>query len=84
MSELLTNAPALDAQRTDQIAALPLGGRIRLDSWSNKVEMVKTKPVALLSPREKMPFQVTPFFPYLTRLGSQNSPEKAALDGPAK
>jgi Peptidase family M48 len=84
MSDLLGNAPALDAHRTDQIAALPLGGRIKLDSWSNRVEMVKTKPVALLSPREKMAFQVTPFFPYLTRLGSPNAAEKAALDSPAK
>jgi hypothetical protein len=84
MSDLLGNAPPLESQRTDQIAALPLGGRIKLDPWSNRVEMVKTKPVALLSAREKMPFQVTPFFPYLTRLGSTGSAEKAALDNPTK
>ena len=70
MSALLTSAPALDAQRIDQIAALPLGGRVKLDPWSNKLEMMKTKPVALLSPQEKMPFEVTPFFPYLVRLNS--------------
>jgi hypothetical protein len=28
--------------------------------------MVKTKSVALISEREKMPFEVTPFMPYLT------------------
>jgi hypothetical protein len=68
MSELLTTAPALDNQKTDQVAALPLGGRIKLDPWSNQISLTKTKPIALNSPNEKMPFQVTPFFPHLTRV----------------
>ncbi len=68
MSVLLGSAPQLDSQRIDQIAALPLGGRIKLDPWSDQVELAKSKPVALTSPREKMPFEVTPFFPYLTRI----------------
>jgi hypothetical protein len=68
MSALLTNAPKLEENRLDQIAALPLGGRVKLDPWSNRLEMMKTKPVVLLSPQEKMPFEVAPFFPYLTRV----------------
>jgi hypothetical protein len=82
MSALLNSAPQLEAQRTDQIAALPLGGRIKLDPWTNQVELVKTKPVALISPREKMPFEITPFFPHLTRL-SGAGPE-TALTAPVK
>jgi hypothetical protein len=78
MSVLLTSAPELDAKRTDQIAALPLGGRIKLDPWSDQVELAKSKPVALISAREKLPFAITPFFPYLTRISSPDS-EKAAL-----
>ncbi len=78
MSALLNSAPQLEMKRTDQIAALPLGGRIKLDPWSNRVEMMKTKPVALLSPNEKMPFEITPFFPYLKRL-STSGPDKVAL-----
>jgi hypothetical protein len=31
MSALLNAAPQLEPQRTDQIAALPLGARIKLD-----------------------------------------------------
>ena len=58
----------LEENRLDQIAALPLGGRVKLDPWSNRLEMMKTKPVVLLSPQEKMPFEVAPFFPYLTRV----------------
>jgi hypothetical protein len=76
MSALITSAPPLEAQRIDQIAALPLGGRVKLDPWSNRLEMMKTKPVALLSPQEKMPFEVTPFFPYLVRLN--NAPVETA------
>ena len=83
MSALLNSAPQLEMKRTDQIAALPLGGRIKLDPWSNRVEMMKTKPVALLSPNEKMPFEITPFFPYLRRL-STSGPDKVALAPNAK
>ena len=81
MASVLNSAPQLQMQRTDQIAALPLGGRVKLDPWSNHIELLKAKPVALISPREKMPFQVTPFFPYLTRLSS-STPDKVALTAP--
>jgi len=82
MSALLASAPQLEPQRTDQIAALPLGGRIKLDPWTDQVELAKAKPVALASAREKMPFEITPFFPYLTRLSTPGS-EKVALTAPA-
>jgi len=82
MSALLASAPALDPQRTDQIAALPLGGRIKLDPWTDQVELAKAKPVALASAREKIPFEITPFFPYLTRYPTPGS-DKVALTAPA-
>jgi hypothetical protein len=78
MSSLLASSPALDEKRLDQIAALPLGGRIKVDPWSDQVELSKSKPVALTSAREKMEFEITPFFPYLTRL-STGGTEKVAL-----
>jgi hypothetical protein len=74
MAELAKSAPALDWNKLDQIAALPLGGRVKLNAWDNKVEMVKAQPVAITSARDKMPFEVTPFFPRLTRYGSNNTP----------
>jgi hypothetical protein len=82
MSALLASAPQLEPQRTDQIAALPLGGRIKLDPWTDQVELAKAKPVALTSARENIPFAITPFFPYLTRLPIGGS-DKAALTPPA-
>jgi hypothetical protein len=81
MSALLASAPPLDAKRADQIAALPLGGRIKLDPWTDQVELSKAKPVALTSAREKMPFEITPFFPYLSRLSVPGN-EKVALTAP--
>jgi hypothetical protein len=81
MSTLLASAPELDQKRLDQIAALPLGGRIKVDPWSDQVELSKAKPVALTSAREKMEFEITPVFPYLTRLSAGG--EKVALTTPA-
>jgi Peptidase family M48 len=78
MSSLLATAPQLDEKRLDQIAALPLGGRIKVDPWSDQVELSKAKPVALTSAREKMEFEIAPFFPYLTRLSTDGA-EKVAL-----
>jgi len=78
MASLIASAPALDEKRLDQIAALPLGGRIKVDPWSDQIELSKAKPVALTSAREKMEFEITPFFPYLTRL-STGGTEKVAL-----
>jgi hypothetical protein len=54
----------------DQIAALPLGGRIKVDAWTGRITLSHSKPVALLSAREKLPFEITPFMPYLTHQSS--------------
>jgi len=51
----------------DQLSALPLGSRITVDPWSDRIAMSKAKPVRLESAAEKRPFEVSPFFPYLKR-----------------
>lgn len=81
MENLIASAPALDDKSVGQIAALPLGGRIKLNPWSDQIELSKAKPVALLSAREKMEFEITPVFPYLTRLA--NGGERVASTTPA-
>jgi hypothetical protein len=70
MATLMNSGPALDQSKLDQIAALPLGGRVKLNAWDDKVELIKTAPVAITSARDKMPFEVTPFFPRLTRINA--------------
>jgi Peptidase family M48 len=67
LSAFAASAPDLDPNKLEQIAALPLGSRVKLNPWNDEVALVKTRPIALLSPREKMPFEVTPFVLYLTR-----------------
>ena len=57
----------------NRISALPLGSRIMIDPWSDRIEMLKSKPTRLMSAAEKIPFQVTPFYP---RLKPQVGPEK--------
>lgn len=58
--------PAVEA-----IAALPLGGRIKIEPWNDHLQMLKSKPAGTLAESEKMPFEITPFVLYLTR---QRSP----------
>jgi hypothetical protein len=84
MSELIASAPALEMNKLDQIAALPMGARIKVDPWSDRAQMSKAKPVALLSAREKMFFEVTPVFPYLTRVNEKQATEKVAATTPAQ
>ena len=81
LSALMISAPSLEEGKLDQIAALPLGGRIKLDPWQDHVEMVKAAPVSITSIRDKMPFEVTPFFPRLTRLGTAAAGNSAAPTG---
>ncbi len=61
-------APEPEPAQLEQVAALPLGSRIKLDPWSDQITLIQTRPLELLSPREKMPFEITPFILYLTRL----------------
>src|ERR1700691_4501452 len=85
LSGLSTQGPALDVNKLDQIAALPLGGRIKINPWDDKAEMVKTAPVAITSARDKMPFEVTPFYPRLARFGvtaTGAAPSSAAAASP--
>jgi hypothetical protein len=45
-----------------------------VNPWNNRIELLKTRPLSLLSPREKMPFEVTPFVLYLTRADAASEP----------
>jgi hypothetical protein len=79
LAEFASSAPALEADKLEQIPALPLGSRVKLNPWNNQIVLVKTRPIALLSPREKMPFEVTPFVLYLTRVDAPPANPPAAV-----
>src|SRR6266481_6364878 len=61
------------------VVALPLGGRVKMDPWSDKLEMLKSKPVGTVAEREKMPFEVTPFMLYLVRENNNSSAVPGAI-----
>jgi hypothetical protein len=84
MAALATSGPALDMNKLDQIAALPLGGRVKMNGWSNRVELIKSQPVAITSARDKMMFEVTPFFPRLTRAGQGDASTPGTVNGSAQ
>src|SRR5579859_1271169 len=88
-----TAGPDADAKKNPQmIAALPIGGRVKLDVWFDRLELIKSKPIGTVAEREKMPFEVTPFMPYLTRYSAatnassmdSKTPENAASASDAK
>jgi len=76
-SQLMQAAPALQPNEKTQIAALPLGSRLKLDPWTAGVSLMKSRPISLLSARDKMPFEVTPLVPYLTRYAESSSPSSS-------
>ncbi|HEX3118875.1 MAG TPA: M48 family metalloprotease [Candidatus Acidoferrum sp.] len=83
----LKSGTAPDTKANPQlIAALPIGGRVKLDPWFDNLALLKSKPVGLVAEREKMPFEVTPFMPYLTRFNAADTTKPvnaSANDGKA-
>ncbi|PYU38804.1 MAG: hypothetical protein DMG54_29150 [Acidobacteria bacterium] len=78
IGDLRSSMPVDQKQNPQAIVALPIGGRVKLDSWNDKLDLIKSKPVGTVAEREKMPFEVTPFMPYLMRYGTETSKPIAA------
>src|SRR5436853_901183 len=78
IGDLRSSMPVEQKQNPQMITALPIGGRVKLDPWSDKLDLIKSKPVGTVAEREKMPFEVTPFMPYLMRYGAETSKPIAA------
>ena len=74
-----SSSPATNGADNKVLAALPLGGRIKMDPWNDELTMLKAKPVSIIAEREKMPFEVTPFVIYLTRVQSSSTQTAPAL-----
>ena len=56
-------------------AALPLGGRVKVEPWDNQLHLLKSKAAGTVSVNEVTPFEVTPFRFYLTRQADAASSE---------
>src|SRR5579864_842798 len=64
------SADTEDKPGANQLVAMPLGGRVKMDPWDDTLDMLKSKPLGTITERDKMPFEVAPFDIYLTRVGS--------------
>jgi len=64
-----------EKQSNSVIAALPIGGRIKIDPWNDQLRMLKSKPSVAIAESEKMPFQITHFLFYLTRQADTSASE---------
>jgi hypothetical protein len=79
-------AAVFSAQASDQkpatnaIAALPLGGRIKIEPWNDHLQLLKSKPVGAVAEAEKMAFEVAPFILYLTRQRDPSSKEAPSAE----
>jgi len=71
IGDLRSTTPVDKKTNPQMIAALPIGGRVKMDPWNDKLELIKSKPIGTVAEREKMPFEVTPFMPYLVRYGAE-------------
>ena len=67
-----------DKPAANEIVALPLGGRVKIDPWSDDLYLLKSAPVGNISERDKMPFEITPFMLYLTRQEDHGAEERGA------
>ena len=63
--ELMKQAPPLQPDSLEQIAALQLGARLVVDAWSGKVTLDRSPAPQLMSVREKTPFAVSPLMPVI-------------------
>lgn len=72
MGAMLEGAPPLQLANPGQIAALPVGSRIKLDAWAGQLKLVKSSPPMIYSAKDKLSLQITPLSPYLSRFKPVN------------
>src|SRR5215472_13035060 len=82
MRVLAHSAPKLNWDDLAQIPALPLGSWLKTDPWDDHVHQSNAKLYAPLTPRDKMPLEVTPLSYRLERFSASNNPLAPAKDAP--
>lgn len=62
LAAFMHGAPKLNMEDLNQIAALPLNSHLKIDPWTDTVETLNLRPAPLLSPADKMPFEIAPLY----------------------
>ncbi len=73
LAALRDAAPQLQPKKLDQIAALPLGARVKLNVWNNRITLAANEQADFTSERDKMPFEVTPVMLPLARVETEKA-----------
>jgi len=73
ITSAISGAEASAATAANAMTALPLGGRVKVEPWSDQLQLLKSKPAGAVAEYEKMPFMVAPIVLYLTRQGDSFS-----------
>jgi len=73
ITSAISGAEASAATAANAMTALPLGGRVKVEPWSDQLQLLKSKPAGAVAEYEKMPFEVAPIMLYLTRQGDSFS-----------
>lgn len=74
-----SSAPPGAKPPTETVAALPLGGRVEIDPWSNQLQLAKNRPQPPASDAANLAFRITPFYLYLTRQQANSAPPPAGV-----
>jgi hypothetical protein len=75
MATLMAKSPKLNVADLKQQAAMPLSSFLRRDPWTDQLITLHTAFEPLLSPADKMPFEVTPVY---IKLSYYKAPEQTA------
>lgn len=75
LASMMTKSPKLDMNDLKQQAAMPLSSFLRRDPWTDQVITLHAAFEPLLSPADKMPFEVEPVY---IKLGYYKPPADAA------
>lgn len=81
MQALETKGPKLNVQDLKQQAAMPLSAFLRFNPWTDQVTVMHTAYEPLLSPADKMPFEVEPVY---LKLSYFQAPEAGASPNAAQ
>jgi hypothetical protein len=62
-----------ETEPAGHVVTLPLVGRVKMDPWDDSLALLKASTEAnVVTGRDKLPFEVTPFMIYLTRVPTEN------------
>ncbi|MCL5263333.1 MAG: hypothetical protein M1568_03580 [Acidobacteria bacterium] len=89
LAAFLQGAPPLNMKNLNQIAALPLDSHLKINPWTDEVQTLNLSPAPLLTPADKMPFEITPVYfrlrpyqPPATTQGANPTPDNGSNPAP--